>query len=56
MTTNCIIEPRAAYKDRIFTTGEVRRLGGGAGQGGTSGRAGRWPGGRGVGRPQGTAI
>lgn len=23
MTTNCIIEPRAAYSDRIFTTGEV---------------------------------
>lgn len=24
MTTNCIIEPRKSYKDRIFTTGEVR--------------------------------
>ncbi|GAB4824201.1 hypothetical protein N2152v2_011247 [Parachlorella kessleri] len=23
MTTNCIIEPRQTYKDRIFTTGEV---------------------------------
>ncbi len=23
MTTNCIVEPRQAYKDRIFTTGEV---------------------------------
>lgn len=23
MTTNCIIEPRQSYKDRIFTTGEV---------------------------------
>ena len=23
MTTNCIVEPRPSYKDRIFTTGEV---------------------------------
>ncbi len=23
MTTNCISEPKAAYKDRIWTTGEV---------------------------------
>ena len=23
MTTNCIVEPRPAYRDRIFTTGEV---------------------------------
>ena len=23
MTTNCIVEPRASYQDRIFTTGEV---------------------------------
>ena len=23
MTTNCIIQPRQTYQDRIFTTGEV---------------------------------
>ena len=25
MTTNCIVEPKKLYKERIFTTGEVRR-------------------------------
>ena len=27
MTTNCIVEPRKSYEDRIFTTGEVSRQG-----------------------------